>query len=126
MQEGGMGGVEGAFKGRGFEARPGYLSALYSVVSQFPLEWGKWLEETWDTGGRIVRQENVAEGVKVSTVFLALDQGSFFQQDAKPILFETAVFRNDKIESIRRCSTWEEAELGHAEVVEKVKNSLNV
>lgn len=61
----------------------------------------------------------------VSTVFLGLDHNHF--GEGPPILFETMVF-GDKTHltediSMRYC-TWQEAEIGHAEVVAGVTEQM--
>ena len=62
------------------------------------------------------------EKFDVSTVFLGIDHN--FGGDGPPILFETMVFRAGESSDIDmdRYSTWEEAEAGHAKMVEKVLN----
>lgn len=78
-------------------------------------------------------------GIEVSTVFLGTDQG---WGSGAPILFETRVFGPEITEpsvingrpftyhpessfgTVRRYSTWEQAEQGHAMIVEMVKKEL--
>ena len=92
------------------------------------LEWAKWFE----TAERIVKQDNLKNGLFVSTVFLALDHN--FLGKGKPILFETMVFAPRKKIKIlgkrkiiredldqNRYRTWKEAEKGHKEMVKRWK-----
>jgi hypothetical protein len=61
----------------------------------------------------------VVDDCVVSTVFLERDHNWGM---GPPILFETMVFKGDLHDSYcDRYVTWEEAEKGHEEVVEKVK-----
>jgi len=89
-----------------------------------PVDWAKWMET--HKGGRVVDRSEVG-GFLVSTVFLGLDHDHTGR--AGPILFETMVFRSDKSPNQfdtyqERYKTWEEAELGHAQAVEYVRNRL--
>lgn len=78
------------------------------------LTWGRWLE----TADRQVANTLVGD-VRVSTVFLGLDHS--FGDDRPPILFETMVFGGSLEDEMDRYATWDEAEKGHAAMVEKVK-----
>lgn len=68
--------------------------------------------------GRRVAIDALPLGVTVSTVFLGTDHG---YGDEPPLLFETAVFGGPFSDHMRRYSTWEEAEAGHAEVCDMVR-----
>jgi hypothetical protein len=57
-------------------------------------------------------------GVQVSTVFLGLDH-SF--GEGPPLLFETLVSGGALAGKMDRYTTWEEAEQGHARMVERVR-----
>ncbi len=76
------------------------------------LKWARWLE---DDKNRIVRQTAYADE-KVSTVFLGLDHSFGF---GPPILFETLVFGGKLDGEMTRCSTWDEAEKMHDEMLER-------
>lgn len=83
--------------------------------------------ETWglfmnDPKTRRVAQSERKEGTPwVSTVFLGLDHQF---GDGPPLLFETMAFDAEGQEiEMRRCSTWEEAERQHAEVVAELRKS---
>lgn len=59
----------------------------------------------------------------VSTVFLGLDHGWF--NDRPPLIFETMVFAHPALDGPLkdfqgRCSTWEQAEAMHAEVMKEL------
>ncbi len=86
------------------------------------LALGPRLEDTH----RSVARDEIAD-VCVSTVFLGLDHQ---WGDGPPLIFETMVFGGEHDECQWRYSTWEEAEAGHANVVELVrietKNKANL
>lgn len=56
-------------------------------------------------------------GILVSTVFLGMDH-SF--GGGPPLLFETMVFGSPLDQECERCTTWEEAEEQHREMVRRV------
>lgn len=60
---------------------------------------------------------DIIDGVRVSTVFLALDHG---YGDEPPLLFETMIFGGEHDDYQERYSTWEEAEAGHKRAVKMV------
>jgi hypothetical protein len=78
-----------------------------------PKQWSKW----FGTADRTVGRDVIADEVLVSTVFLGLDHN--FGGSGPPVLFETMVFHGDDYGDVRmrRYSTWEEAERGHAQIV---------
>jgi hypothetical protein len=100
----------------------------YKLVNRVPVltyiddpEW----QAAWHIEGRIVEKTWLGDGViEVSTVFLPIDYG--LPGDDRPIVFETMVFKdddaweNDDI-GTRRYSTWEEAEEGHWQTVEAIR-----
>jgi hypothetical protein len=77
------------------------------------LSWGRWFEKADRT---VARSEIGASAV--STVFLGRDH-SF--GGGAPLLFETMVFGGPLDGEEDRYSTWDEAEAGHAAMVERVK-----
>lgn len=79
------------------------------------MEWARW----FDTADRHVMQEKIGE-IRISTVFLGLDH-SFTSDSKRPLLFETMIFGGPLDQEMTRCSTWEEAEKMHREMVERVK-----
>lgn len=80
------------------------------------MEWGRWLEKS----NRVVAKTDVG-GSRVSTVFLGLNHNF---GDGPPLLFETMVFDGPLSDEMERYSTWEEAELGHELMVERVRTAL--
>lgn len=56
--------------------------------------------------------------VRVSTVFLGVDHG---HGSDRPILFETMIFGGERHEEQRRYCTWQEAEEGHRELVDELR-----
>ena len=91
---------------------------MYVLVDGLPtpepdvILWGRWIES--HRAERIIAQTNVG-GVRVSTVFLALDQN--FYTEGPPLLWETMIFggRHDQYQA--RYSTRAEAEAGHLDAV---------
>lgn len=78
------------------------------------IAWAKWFEKA----ERHVADNDIA-GVRISTVFLDLDH-QFWK--GPPLLFETMVFGGPNNQDCIRYSTWDEAEKGHSEIVEREKN----
>lgn len=76
------------------------------------LEWARWFEENIDA--RRVTRTEFANGSYVSTVFIGIDHAF---GSGPPLLFETMVFGGRADGWQDRYSTWEEAEVGHAEFV---------
>lgn len=109
------------FGGRGSACnREGAMSDHYildghETVACDLLTWGRWLQENDEV--RIVKKDTVGESL-VSTVFLGLNH-SF--GEGPPLLFETLVFKGPLADEMDRYSTWEEAERGHATMVERVQ-----
>lgn len=99
-----------------FELRPKYYILDGHTPVPVPARvWSQWFGTTEQ---RIVKQTQVSEDVRVSTVFLGLDHN--FALKGLPVLFETMVFGglNDGWQD--RYHTWEEAETGHEEVVSRL------
>ena len=71
------------------------------------LQWGLWFQ----TADRRVAQDQLPDGVIVSTVFLGLDHR--FVGDGPPLLFETMIFGGQHDGYQDRYATWTEAECGH-------------
>lgn len=79
------------------------------------LEWGMWL----DHAERQIRNTELPDGSRVSTVFLGLDHG--FSGTGAPILFETKIFGVKHLEDYqRRYCTEEEAIAGHEEAINEI------
>ncbi len=76
------------------------------------MRWAQWFEKA----ERRVAFTDVAPGVQVSTVFLGMDHN---WGEGPPVLFETMVFRDGHGDEEERYCTWDEAERGHAEMVER-------
>lgn len=84
------------------------------------LEWGKWYE----TADRHVAYNELPGGRCISTIFLGIAAVSLevgWPGKYKPILFETLVFQGRNEIDGRRYETWEQAEAGHALMLEKWK-----
>lgn len=89
------------------------------------VEWGRWLrkakyKQPTDKHGFLgpcrVGSTEVGEAW-VSTVFLGLDHG---WAPGPPVLFETMVFGGPFNEEQDRYCTWDEAVVGHAEMVKRI------
>ena len=78
-------------------------------------EWGKWMK----TADRQVARNTINEST-ISTIFLGIDH-RFNSYDA-PILFETMIFGGPLDMECRRYSTWDEALIGHQEMIERIKH----
>ena len=76
------------------------------------MKWERWFETA---ERRVAFTEK--DGAEVSTVFLGLNHGF---GEGEPLLFETMVFGGPFDGQTERCSTWEQAEQQHKEMVEKV------
>jgi hypothetical protein len=77
------------------------------------ITWAKWFGNHAD---RHVADETCGD-VRVSTVFLGLDHS---WGGGPPLLFETMVFGGDNDQDQERYTTWEQAEIGHKSMCEKV------
>lgn len=84
--------------------------------------------DDWELQDIAIRRvaESYVGKIWISTVFLGLDHGL---RDSHPLLFETMAFETDDVaqsDSLddyqRRYTTYGEAEAGHAEVVEEIRN----
>lgn len=82
------------------------------------MTWAIWLERS--DNGRIVAKTQVGDS-EISTVFLGLDHQ--FIVGGPPLIFETMVFGGLLDGEEERYSTWEQAEAGHKDVVERVQNT---
>lgn len=74
-----------------------------------------------DFSNKVVAKTSLGE-VEVSTVFLGIDHG--FLGHGK-LFFETMVFGGPEDGEMERYTTYEQAELGHKRMVEKIKATLN-
>ena len=99
--------------------------------TQVLLEWAKWYEANARTvmktrlevteENRFLMKEKTLGFTEVSTVFLGLDHNHF---GGRPLLFETMIFGGEHEGELTRCSTWEEAEAMHSEMIGRLKGDL--
>ena len=89
------------------------LEGHEAVPCEDLMEWASWFE----TADRSVRHDKVG-AVRVSTVFLGLDHQF---GDGTPLIFETMVFGGPLDGEMDRCSTWDQAEKQHADILARVK-----
>jgi hypothetical protein len=94
-----------------------YILDGRKVIATDFLTWARWFEKN----DRKVARERVGTNIEVSTVFLGLDH-SF--GGTEPMIFETMVFGGPIDGEMTRCSTWEQAEVMHKEMVAKAKEAL--
>ena len=78
------------------------------------MTWARWFDKNFNS--RVVAKTETGNG-DVSTVFLGLDHA---YDNGPPMIFETMVFGGPLDQEIERYSTWEQAEAGHAAMVERV------
>lgn len=95
------------------------MSDTYKLVGREPIpvtlrEWSDWFERS--ATERRVAFDDVAEGVTVSTVFLGMDHQ---YGNGPPLLFETMVFGGPLDGEMGRCSTYDQAEQQHADIVKR-------
>lgn len=83
------------------------------------LKWAAWFE---DVENRIVEQD-IIDGVQISTVFLGLDHGP--NDQGPPVLWETMIFGGSHHEYQCRYTSHEEALCGHAAAVRLVTSDRN-
>jgi hypothetical protein len=91
------------------------LDGKTPIVEPNIREWDAWMKIA---DHRTVLRSKIGE-VIISTVFLGLDH-SF--SGGPPILFETLVFGGQLDQEMTRCSTWEDAEIMHKLMCERVIN----
>lgn len=93
-----------------------YILDGHKAVPADLMTWARWLEK----GDRIVAKTEIAH-VSVSTVFLGLNHNF---GGGPPLLFETMVFGGPLDQEMERYVTWEQAEAGHAAMVERVNGAM--
>lgn len=91
------------------------LEGKTAVKCSSLMEWATW----FDKAERWVARDTIGDSV-VSTIFLGCDH-SFGDP---PLLFETMVFGGALDQEMDRYRTWEEAELGHQNMVDRVRLPL--
>lgn len=69
-----------------------------------------------------VAETYVTPSIRVSTVFLGLDHRF---GEGPPLVFETMVFGGPLDQDVDRYTTWEEAEAGHAVLVDRCRSILH-
>jgi len=103
---------------------PAYRIDRYILSGHDPIlcedldTWTAWME----TPQRLVQDTQLIDAihnpVRVCTAFLGVDVNF---RDGAPILFETVIFGGPRDWELYRYCTWEEAEQGHAVIVEHCK-----
>lgn len=82
-------------------------------------EWAEWME----TNNRRVAFDEIGD-IAISTVFLGIDHKLWGNGD--PLLFETMVFYAERGNQTKQYFIWAEAEEGHREFVEDIKQQTTV
>ena len=97
----------------------------YILVGKTPrlaasdIEWAKWMA----VADRRVAWTEIGN-VSVSTVFLGVDHRYRSLGPGPPLLFESLVFGGKHDGHTTRCSTWEEAEAQHVEMIALVEGKV--
>jgi hypothetical protein len=89
-------------------------------------EYFQWVIEDPDSGSRKVRYDEYLSGqdtVRVSTVFLMGINHRWIDR-TDPLLFETMVFGGTMDQAQWRYSTWDQAEIGHQGVIERLLREM--
>lgn len=79
------------------------------------ITWAEWFEKA----DRRVAETTVGDA-RVSTVFIGLDHQF---GDGPPLIFETMVFGGPWAGEMDRCSTWDEAEVMHEQMLVRISRS---
>lgn len=89
-----------------------------------PLTWGTQFRLDEASGKNWIGDVTISD-IRISTKFLGVDKAILPGLD--PILFETIVWMPNKlIGHIDTYSNWEDAELGHAEIVNAINNEIGL
>lgn len=86
------------------------------VPTQDIIEWAN----NFENSDRRVANTLIGK-VRVSTVFLGLNHN---WREGPPLIFETMVFGGRYDGHIQRYSTWDQAEIGHAEIVKMANQPI--
>lgn len=78
------------------------------VACEDMLEWARWYEGEQH---RIVAQDDLPDGVRVSTVFLGIDYR--FLGNGPPVLWETMIFHGPNAGYQERYTSLDDARAGH-------------
>lgn len=93
-----------------------YLNEDHTYKPCDLMTWAKQFEEL----ERHVAEDEI-NGYRISTVWLGLDHN--YYNTGEPLVFETMVFNpSGEDKYCMRYSTWEQAETGHKDAIEWVKN----
>lgn len=84
-----------------------------NVVEETDLiKWAIWMEER---GNMVIKQEELPDDIRVSTVFLGIDCS--WGKGMSPRFFETMIFGGDRDEERTRTETYKEAIATHQRIV---------
>jgi hypothetical protein len=89
------------------------------VLCEDAVDWAMWAFGPEQQ--RHVADEEI-EGIRISTVFLGMDHN--FRGEGPPVLFETMTFADGGCAVMARYRTWDEAEAGHAQVRQLLREEL--
>jgi hypothetical protein len=107
-----------------YTARNYILDDAHNIVQCVdPLVFGTWFGDADSrrvgSTSFVVRRGLRRCGVWVSTVFLVIDHN--FSGEGDPVLFETLVSVNGESDVVARYCTWDQAEVGHNDIVRAIK-----
>jgi hypothetical protein len=89
------------------------------VVRADLFTWARWHE---DVEGRRVGRDCIGD-VRISTVCLGVDHRCC--GGGPPLIFETLISGGELDGEMWRCSTWDDAEIGHRMAVKRVSRSAS-
>jgi hypothetical protein len=72
--------------------------------------WSEWLEQSEN---RVLKQDTLSSGVRVSTVFVGIDYNFNFYRSGRPLLWETMIFGGHHDGYCQRYATRKDALAGH-------------
>lgn len=101
-----------------------YILIGHRVRKASLLQWGRWFEESFANGCRVVGMTQITSEVTVSTVFVGIDHRYFGK--GPPMVFETMVFGGPMDGDMVRYSSWDDAETGHKAMVRKARAAQKV
>lgn len=102
---------------------PDYSRRAYMLQGKEAVEidWKTWLTLAFTTHSNPRVDEDAIGESRISTVFLGIDHA---HRDGPPMIFETRVFGGPCDGEMDRCSTWEQAEVMHAQMCDRVRAEL--
>lgn len=94
-----------------------------------PISLAKWMTLSNDDEYRVIKQDRLNDDYFISTVWTGLDMGLHFKDndiDYKPLVFETAVFKQNELIRMNRSRDAETALSNHEEEVKCCRKELGL